>query len=161
MDQYCLETKHCTRSNHFIYILCPLAVYYSDFALNNWWGAWMSQLPFSFSFPLYFLPLSISSFLTLLEAERPCWQAVPCEESLLILMLWYLHYWDSDDLEICDVNRAGEGANAHIFLQTFIMWVPGIAKGTFNSACHSRSISEFCYMIKMQSRLFWQTVKVK
>lgn len=126
MDQYCLETKHCTSSNHFIYILCPLAVYYSDFALNNWWGASsFFLLPSLFS-----LPLSISSFLTLLEAERPCWQAVPSDESLLILMLWYLHYWDSDDLEICDVNRAGEGANTHIFRQTFIMWVLGIAKGT-------------------------------
>lgn len=71
-----------------------------------------------------------TSSLMLLEAERPCWQAVPSEETQLILMLWYLHYWDSDDLEICDVNRAGEWANAHIFPQPFIMWVPGTAEGT-------------------------------
>lgn len=70
-----------------------------------------------------------TSSLMLLEAERPCWQAVQSEESQLILMLWYLHYWDSDDLEICDVNRAGEWANAHIFPQPFIMWVPGTAEG--------------------------------
>jgi len=91
------------------------------------WASFLFLSPFLF---IFFLPLSISPFLTLLQAERPFWQAVQSEESLLILMLWYLHYWDSDDLEICDVNRAREGANAHIFLQTFIMWVPGIAKGT-------------------------------
>lgn len=71
-----------------------------------------------------------TSSLMLLEAERPCWQAVPSEESQLILMLWYLHYWDSDDLEICDVNRAGEWANAHIFSAAIYNVVPGTAEGT-------------------------------
>lgn len=88
--------------------------------------------PTSFSLPLYFLSLSllVPHAARSRAPERPCWHAVSSEESLLILMLWYLHYWDSDDLEICDVNRAGEGANAHISPQPFIMWVPGIAEGT-------------------------------